>query len=425
MSGQNGGQSPEPWGPSSDPEHTVIRPAVPPRPNGAAPAGWPPQGPPPGSVGWLKQHYPAPGDPAPPPQPPQPPPAYGPPSYASPSAFAPESGADVTVPPPPGPKKSNRGMIALLIGGGAVLVALVVFLAFFLGGLGPGGATAKASPADGARQFLEAVAAGDSARALALQVDAPTERSLLTDEVLTESRQRAPISNIRVTLDTPTAVELTYQLGAREAKARFLPVRQPDGTFKVQRGTTTVQVSRPRQVPVLINDTHLSVNEVQAFPGAYRLSTGLANLEFADPEFTVSGPEAFPRLAPAAKLSQTGEAAFLAAAKDQLNECVKAKELNPPNCPQSVRLPDGVEAQPNSINWSVVGDPFVGATPKLNLNDESVAEVRVNVQMRITASTRDRDGRAGTINAPDLKPFSTLATGQVATDPVTVRFVNS
>lgn len=322
---------------------------------------------------------------------------------------------------------SSRRLAAWLISGTALAMALLVAAGALLG-LGPW--SPRADPSAAPVQFLQAVAAGDSDLALALQVEEPTNRTLLTDEVLRASADRAPISNIRVVSSDPTTpgveddmVTVAYNLGEREITARFEPVRQRDGSFKIRRGITTLDVSRPKNVPVFINGVRVDVNRAEAFPGFYEMTTGMDTLRFDEPEFTVSGPLSTPRVAPVPELSEEGTRAFLDAARTRLTACVAAKEVNPLGCPQATvpLLPNQRPATP-TIEWTLLNDPFRGVSPQLTLADETVAEARLTVRMRLQGAIV-QSGEPGLTD--QVFEFATTAAGQVSSTPITVAFVQS
>lgn len=329
--------------------------------------------------------------------------------------------AEPTAPPPPlpGAQRWRRIRRVVLL---AVVAALVVAAAFVIPrGLGyhrtPG---ADRRPSTGAVQFLQAVADGDADRALALQHQAPEDRTLLTDDVLDRSRRLTPISRIEVIVDNPERVEISYLLGQEEVHAQFDPVRQPDGSYRIERGTTTVQVNRPDQLEVFVNGVRLTADTVEAFPGTYQLATGLENIEYVEPLFTVSGPETEPQLAPSPRLSTQGAAAFMTAVRDRLAACMQSREVNPPDCPQSLNIAEGTLVDPASVRWALEEDPFVAVTPKLSLTDETVAEVRLSIRARLQALVTTPTG-PGMVN--QSATFETLATGQVTSDPINIKFV--
>lgn len=329
--------------------------------------------------------------------------------------------AEPTAPPPPDPavqrRRRRRRTVVLVVGIG-VLIALITLL--IVRGIGAGGAPGvQAKPATAAVQFLSAVADADAEKALSFQHRATHDRLLLTDTVLDRSRQLAPISEIDVVLDTPERVELRYLLGDQEVHAQFTPVPRPDGSYRIDRGTATVQVARPDQLPVLMNGVPLTSDEVEAFPGTYELTTGLANIEYSEPRLTISGPESSPQLTPSPRLSPRGTAAFVAATRDQLAACLRSNEVNPPGCPQSLNVAEGTVVDPASVRWTLESDPLVAATPRLSLTNETVAEVHLSVHARLQALVQTPTG-PGIVD--QSATFNTMATGQVTTDPITVRF---
>lgn len=332
--------------------------------------------------------------------------------------------AEPTAPPPPPPaadrrRRLARALLFALIGATLCILAVLVIMRVAGDTISPIG---QARPSTGAVRFLQAVAEGNAGKAIALQQQADGDRALLTDEVLDRSRQLAPISRIRVVVETPELVELSYLLGREEVHARFTPVRRPDGSYHIERGTTTVQVSRPDRLGVFINGVLLDADQVPVFPGTYELTTGLENIEYTDPLVTVSGPETAPQLAPSARLSARGADAFLAATRDRLTACLQVREVNPPDCPQSLNIADGTSVDTATVQWTLEDDSFGAETPKLSLTDETVAEMRLSVRARLQALVTTPTGR-GMVN--QSATFTTLATGRVTSDPITVQFVAS
>lgn len=332
--------------------------------------------------------------------------------------------AEPTAPPPPLPpaerwRRRRRTVLPALIGVALIVLAAVLTLRW---ADDERTAVGDATPASGAVRFLEAVADGDAERALSLQHQPPADRTLLTAEVLDRSRRIAPISDIRVVEATPELVEVSYVLGREEVHAQFVPVRRPNGSYKIDQGTTLVQVSRPEHLPVFVNGVRLTTDEVHAFPGTYELTTGEDNIGYAEPLLTVSGPETHPQVAPNPRLTARGTNAFLAATRDRLTACMQSHEVNPPGCPQSLDIAEGTAVDPASVQWTLEKDPLIAVTPKLSLTDESIAEVRLSVRARLQASVGTPTG-PGMVNQPAT--FDTVATGRVTEDPISVDFVAS
>ncbi|MDO5498227.1 MAG: hypothetical protein Q4F67_00950 [Propionibacteriaceae bacterium] len=319
---------------------------------------------------------------------------------------------------PPGPRQAGGRGIRLGVLTFAVLLVTIVAASFL--GYGPFGRD-RMTPSEAVGHYLGAVAEADAQAAIGWLAEPPADRTLLTDAVLRESRARAPITAIRMFAVSETQVQASYLIGTQQAMALFDTVRQANGTYRVDRGTTTLELSLPRKLPVRVNGSLISRPALEAFPGSYELTTGLPHVRYAEPEFTVSGPGAEPRLVPTAELSIPGQQAFLRAARAQLDECIEQKSLNPPECPQQVALQDDQRVDSASIEWFPLDDPFVGAQPRLSVTDPALAEQRLEVRMRLSARMTD-GGQPGVVNS-DLT-FATTATGLVTEDPMTVTFVN-
>jgi hypothetical protein len=82
----------------------------------------------------------------------------------------------------------------------------------------------------------------------------------------------------------------------------------------------------------------------------------------------------------------------------------------------------GVRVRNKSVQWTLEEDPLTSVTPKLILNDETVAEVRLSVRARLRASVLTPTGPS---TVDQTETFSSLATGRVTSEPITVRFVRS
>lgn len=323
-------------------------------------------------------------------------------------------------PPARGPHHRRRRRWHIVAVVALVLGVLALGLAYALNVLAPRN---QQQPEDAVVAYLAAVARADAAGALALQENVPSDHTLLTTEVLLASRDRTPISDIRVNNPgNENLIRVTYRLGQRDVTAEFEPVRQRDGTYKVRTGTTRVEVSLPNRIPVFVNKQAVTTWRVDAFPGSYELSTGLAAIQFAEPDFIVSGPGSAPRIPPAAELSDAGRRAFLVAARDRLEQCLRAQELNPPDCPQHVVEKPNQDPDETTIEWTLVSNPFQSGSPQLNVDDERIAEMRLSVDMRLRASIT-QDGEPGTVD--EVITFATTATGDVVANPVQVRFENS
>lgn len=322
--------------------------------------------------------------------------------------------------PPPESRARGRRTVMVRVAAVLAIVTLLAFAGVSVAGYGPLGRD-RTTSAEAVAHYLGAIAEADADAALALLAAPPLQQPLLTDQVLAESRARAPISGIRVVQLSREQVEASYLLGTQQVTALFDTIRQPNGTYRLRRGTSTVRVTLPKNLPTLVNGTPITASAVEAFPGDYELTTGLPHVQYAEPDFTVSGPDAAPQLVPTAELNAPGQSAFLRAARARLTECLTSKELNPRDCPQQVALQPDQRPDAATIEWTLEGDPFARAQPRLAVTDQTVAELRIEVRMHLQA----RGTQAGQPGLVDTSlTFATTATALVTEEPMIVRFVN-
>ena len=74
------------------------------------------------------------------------------------------------------------------------------------------------------KSYLDALAAGQAAVALALGKDQPTDTTFLTDAVLADSLKRAPITAITVSPpddEYDNSIEASYKLGDQQVNETF------------------------------------------------------------------------------------------------------------------------------------------------------------------------------------------------------------
>ncbi|MFV0429999.1 MAG: hypothetical protein ACK5KO_11335 [Arachnia sp.] len=259
-------------------------------------------------------------------------------------------------------------------------------------------AATSSSPQELVRGYLEALAAGDIERALSFGPRAGSgSRALLTPEAYAAMpRQWRPSDITILTLD-PAAqmVEASYSIGDQEVSTSFEVTRLDTGALQLAATTATVrfQIAADQQLPMLANGVpidHTVTHEV--VPGLYELTTGLPYVTFpADSEI----PVAALMLADGAEFSLTprltedGIAAFTAAARASLDECLGATSVAPDGCPFAVEAPRDVV--PGSVRWRAVADPWKSSTPALGPDDmtaaSGVVELELEVEMDYTDGT--------------------------------------
>ena len=303
---------------------------------------------------------------------------------------------------------------------GIMVVVLVVGLIVIATNSVPGTAPVAArTPEQVVEKFFDALQEHDAEAAIALQAGEVPASELLTDEVLRRSQEIAPISDVSVKQTGAASVHVTYRLGDEEAQADFPVVQNQDGDWQLAHVTTTVQVARPTNVPVLINDVELTTDSVEAFPGAYLMTTSLTRIEYDAEPFLVQGPESFPVLEPQPRLSAEGITAFRENVEEALAACMERRELEPEGCPQLVTAGSEQQADPATIRWTLVGDPVEQLDPVLSDQDQTVAEadLTVTVALSVKVKNGETEGMAG-----EQYDFETTARGSVVNDPIKVRF---
>ncbi|GAB3624606.1 hypothetical protein GCM10027418_26910 [Mariniluteicoccus endophyticus] len=339
------------------------------------------------------------------------------------SRFAP-GGYAPPPPPPPAPKRTSMRLVGLAVGAVAVVaLAVVVALALTLGAAPKPGPSSQSKPVDAALAFMEAVASGDASAALALQVHQPADRTFLTKEALTESRKLAPITEITPGSQSEQVAEVSFKVGGETKRGLFRPVRQPDGTYKIERGTTVVQVTRRKGLPVLLGGIEMKSGEAEIFPGAHSITTGLRNITYAESQFTVADSQSFPRIAPAPRITEEGRTAFVNAAKAQLEACLQVKQLTPPDCPQVVKPSEGQKPELDTIRWKLEGpNPLDNLQPRISAADETQAEAQTSMRINVSVMVSQNGVRGESANT---FTFGSTAVAKMTTDDVLVRFTRA
>jgi hypothetical protein len=441
-----------PWGqqPGQGPGGQPPQPGQPPygQPQGQPPYGRPPGQPPYGQP----QGQPAPGRPQPGFTPPnyggqQPPGSY--PTPPPPGTYAP--GGPGGYPPRPGqpgqpgpggvpggqpPRKGSGARIGLIVG--AIVLALIIIgvgAAVLLnrsnqtasdpidppitGGTsgGGGGPTGASAPPTGAstvpppvstqadqavKGYLDALAAGQAGVALSLAQEQPADTTFLTDAVLADSLERAPITDIKVTPpanEYDTSISATYKIGDQQVNENFTVQKQGE-TYLLYRVTQDLSLEnlRNRTLPLLINGIEVKTDNIDLFPGSYVFSSGNENISYGsgDP-LLIKSPNDYPNAydyRPA--ITAAGTKAFVAAAKAKLNACAKEAKFRPSGCPLlAIRESPGQNITESSLRRKITEDPFINVEPRLDYQDPAVAEFSVTVRWEVRAS--------GTINGQRAK----------------------
>lgn len=346
---------------------------------------------------------------------------YGQPSanapYGQPSANAPQGpGGGPTgaypSPPPPTKKKSNGPLIAILAGAVGLIVVIAIILGVVLTRGNPGTPAdpgpntdtpvAKASkPSDAVQGFLEALAAGDSARALAYAATEPSDKTFLTDEVLAMSKKDAPLTDINVpevTNDYSTYISATYSLGTTKVTKDF-QVEKSGDEYKMSAVADEVDISSTRfdGLPMTINGVEATSDTAVLFPGSYTISTGLDNISYGKGKLIVKSPDDYAStsdLQPT--LAAAGKAAFKTAVKSAINTCVAKKSLTP-GCGLVVR-PTGGKVTTSTIKWKITRNPNLSDfDPRLDYSDPRIAKGYASVTLSYSAKGKLDNGSPGVL----------------------------
>ena len=265
----------------------------------------------------------------------------------------------------------------------------------------PGASVTPVTQTDSAQaavqDYLQAVASGDSASAIASAVSPPMEQSLLTDEMLAANQAVAPITDITVTEGTGSdhqSVQAAYNLGGTPVNTTF-EVTRVNGSWKLDAVAVPlpIDLSATVGVDLAINGVQLlNINPavfpgrytVEAVSGWYTLSGGAVQVENTTP----SGQAPEVKLA----LTSSGVSAIRKAAQAKLNSCLKKNSLAPAGCGFGSYLPGTNKVRPSTIDWRVVkgGTAMRKLKPSLDAPDSAIAKVSVKVRVDCSSTNGRR-----------------------------------
>lgn len=240
--------------------------------------------------------------------------------------------------------------------------------------------------------WLTAIAEGDSATAVDLLAEPPTNTALLTDEVMAASRDAAPLTGIEVgpigDNGTPSTVEVTYQLGGRDV-VTTLELTSVGGAWKIADGTVDLTV--PERRAVTVNGAIVTEEVNPVFPGSYTAAAAIDKVAVTgEPTVSVTAPDQESALfAVTVGLSEVGTQTVLNTVKGRFDECLASTESRPVNCPFGVGTED-VEVAEGSVRFAPVNDPWAGFAPTLD-PATMVASGTIPYQVNATA-TVSKDG---------------------------------
>lgn len=244
------------------------------------------------------------------------------------------------------PQRRSRKVLFLSLGAVAAVAVLVVggVLVFSGGGSSTDGAKTAGAAVKG---YLEALARGDAAAALSYGAASIPDKTFLTDDILQKQAEKYPITNIEILSESGNNVKVSAEIGGKKSEESVkLPTPSEGKGWKLESAAVTVDLgSSSIYSPKLMKSASLfgkpipDADKVYAFPGW--LDVGSSN-----PNIDVSGnsPDSsqsldylnYPKslLFFDMKISKTGLEAVRNSLKVLVDECVKSKQLAPPNCPQ-------------------------------------------------------------------------------------------
>jgi hypothetical protein len=296
----------------------------------------------------------------------------------------------------------------------------------------PGGATSTGTsatetapgPADAVTGYLTALSSGDAKKALSYAATKPAERSMLTDNVLSEAGKEAPLTAVKVTSvegQSPATVHASYKIGKEQVAESFSVIKSGD-VWRLERVAAEVELGsiRSGSIPVLINGTKVSKSSVNVFPGSYTFSTGLKYVDYGpDSTILVKAPSAFPNTSQlAVRVSAKGKKAAVATAKKSYAACLKSNDAAPPKCPNRWTS-NAAKWRDGTVDWEQRGpDPFKKAKVVT-----SGVQAQVTIPLRVELSgTCTQSGRTGRCIGASITGTS-IAVASLRTNKPKVRWL--
>ena len=261
--------------------------------------------------------------------------------------------------------------------------------------------TGAKTPTEAVQQYLDALARGDAAAALALSANKPnttSDSSFLSDGALKTAMLANPITAINVPANqsttTPATILASYQLGGKTVQAHFTVQDWNQAGWLLDGGFLNLDVSSltAKGVPLTMNGIDITkMNKVQLFPGVYTLASSNPMLTLVNGSFTIEYPESNPTFNQFSfTLSEAGVAGIQAAAQAKLTQCLTSKELQPTDCGFGVD-PTAYAVDPTTVTWSLANDSpdLTAITPQLDAGSYTTATAAATVTVDFQASTAD------------------------------------
>jgi hypothetical protein len=276
----------------------------------------------------------------------------------------------------------------------AVAVALLAigFGAYSVGSGGP-------SPSDVVRSYLDALARGDASAALALGT-APDDRALLTDEVLRQQQNLAPISAVRVlgsrTGSSGAVVRVRYRIGERAVTDAIELLRRGDG-WALNHVAVDVELSALSSLPqpTVLGVAAPAGGTVYVFPGIVQFGSADTAFALAPSTAVFSNPDVPAMANPTPVLSDTGRAMLTKVISAAMSRCARSRSLHPHGCPQHVSRAAVRGRVAGSLRWHAPRRYADLDITDITVDDDGSALVHVTgpLTWRLTFSVRPAHGK--------------------------------
>lgn len=284
----------------------------------------------------------------------------------------------------------RRPRLLWVAGAVLIVIALIGGIAWTLRPQPAAGNVPAATSKQAVTGFLEALVAEDADRALAYALNAPTDRTLLTREVLAASHKQGALAIVNVpevagggTVQVPAEVTI----GGQPTTIVF-SVTQTSPGWRLGQVTSTIDPGAlPQSLEPTLNGQALSdTAHLEVFPGLYSFGESAPELTLRNPQVVVDavGEDIRVGLQPALTTAGTKKANAIAAAS--VKKCMAQQSPNPEGCPNSVKVSERQKIKTKTIKWSLVGDPWKSATYTLDVMDPTRARGATSLTFRFQAT---------------------------------------
>jgi hypothetical protein len=336
-----------------------------------------------------------------------------PPSYAPPPVFS------VQYAPEP-PRKSRRPLILAVAAACAVLaVVLVVVLVVNIGGGGSDGGAS--TPREAAKGYLEALARGDAAAALAFGQSVPPSKDLLTNDVLARQLKAAPITGIEILDDgapvgDDARVHVSAKFGGQHSDTKLV-MRRTGGGWKLVDAAVKLDYSDYQRRNPGAKDLTIfgqrATDPVYVFPGWVDHDSSNSNLVVNASEPLLDQLETFLQYGDVhVDLSPNGQDAINTVLTEDLAKCTASNRLAPSGCPLKV---DPASFVDGTAQWGAMTD--LTHVP-LQAFDPHTATVALDGTVETTFTAQTPSGATTTGKLTGI----IHGTADVTTEPPTITY---